>query len=239
LVMHAVEHYGVDATGITLSSAQSVYAQERIAERGLGERCRVQMLDFRDLPASARFDKISSVGVTEHVPENKQPAYFARAFQALEPAGLFLNHCEVSTRAARQSNRLGDRIARWLWKRDQFIDKYVFPDAKLVPLASVLGSAEGAGFEVRDVESLREHYIMTLRAWLRGLEKRKIDAIKRVGERTYRVWMLYMSAGAYSFRNAGINIVQTLLSKPAPDGRAGIPLTREDLYDSNHARGMG
>jgi cyclopropane-fatty-acyl-phospholipid synthase len=239
LVMHAAEHYGVDATGITLSAAQSVYSQQRIAERGLGDRCRVQMLDFRDLPFSARFDKISSVGVTEHVPENQQPAYFARVFQALEPAGLFLNHCEVSIRTARQTNRLGERIGRWLWKRDQFIDKYVFPDAKLVPLASVVRSAEAAGFEVRDVESLREHYIMTLRAWLRGLEKRKIDAIKRVGERTYRVWRLYMSAGAYSFRNAGINIVQALLSKPAPGGRAGIPLTRDDLYDSNHARGIG
>jgi cyclopropane-fatty-acyl-phospholipid synthase len=239
LVMHAAEHYGVDATGITLSAAQSVYSQQRIAERGLGDRCRVQMLDFRDLPFSARFDKISSVGVTEHVPENQQPAYFARVFQALEPAGLFLNHCEVSMRAARQTNRLGERIGRWLWKRDQFIDKYVFPDAKLVPLASVVRSAEAAGFEVRDVESLREHYVMTLRAWLKGLEKRKIDAIKRVGERTYRVWRLYMSAGAYNFRNAGINIVQALLSKPAPGGRAGIPLTRDDLYDPNHARGIG
>lgn len=239
LVMHAAEHYGVDATGITLSAAQSDYAQARIAERGLGERCRVEMLDFRDLPANARFDKISSVGVTEHVPENQQAAWFARTFDALEPAGLFLNHCEVSIRAARQTNRLGERVGRWLWKRDQFIDKYVFPDAKLVPLASVLRSAEAAGFEVRDVESLREHYIMTLRAWSRGLEKRKIDAIKRVGERTYRVWRLYMSAGAYNFRNAGINIVQTLLSKPAPGGRAGIPLTRDDLYDSNHARGIG
>jgi cyclopropane-fatty-acyl-phospholipid synthase len=239
LVMHAAEHYGVYATGITLSAAQSDYAQQRIAERELGNRCKVQMLDFRDLPASARFDKISSVGVTEHVPENQQPAYFARVFEALEPAGLFLNHCEVSLRAARQTNSLWERICRWLWKRDQFIDKYVFPDAKLVPLASVVRSAEAAGFEVRDVESLREHYMMTLRAWLRGLEKRKIDAIKRVGERTYRVWRLYMSAGAYNFRNAGINIVQTLLSKPAPGGRAGIPLTRDDLYDSNHARGIG
>jgi len=239
LVMHAAEHYGVDATGITLSAAQSDYARQHIAERGLGDKCRVQMLDFRDLPVNARFDKISSVGVTEHVPENQQPVYFARVFQALEPAGLFLNHCEVSIRAARQTNRLGERIGHWLWKRDQFIDKYVFPDAKLVPLASVVRSAEAAGFEVRDVESLREHYIMTLRAWLRGLEKRKIDAIKRVGERTYRVWRLYMSAGAYNFRNGGINIVQALLSKPAPGGRAGIPLTRDDLYDSNPARGIG
>jgi len=239
LVMHAAEHYGVDATGITLSAAQSEYAQQRIAERELGDRCRVKMLDFRDLPVNARFDKISSVGVTEHVPENQQPEWFARVFQALEPAGLFLNHCEVSIRAARQTKRLGERISRWLWKRDQFIDKYVFPDAKLVPLASVLSSAEGSGFEVRDVESLREHYVMTLRAWLRGLEKRKIDAIKRVGERTYRVWRLYMSAGAYNFRNANINIVQALLSKPAPGGRAGIPLTRDDLYETNHARGIG
>ena len=238
LVMHAAEHYGVQATGITLSAAQAKYAQERIVERGLSDRCTIQMMDFRDLPINGRFDKISSVGVTEHVPENKQPAYFARAFDALEPAGLFLNHCEVSTRTARRTNHIAERIGRWLWKRDQFIDKYVFPDAKLVPLASVIGSAESVGFEVRDVESLREHYVMTLRAWSRGLERRKADAIKLVGERTYRVWRLYMSAGAYGFRTAEINILQTLLSKPAPGGRATVPLTRDDLYDSEH-RGRG
>ncbi|MEO8580676.1 MAG: cyclopropane-fatty-acyl-phospholipid synthase family protein [Gemmatimonadales bacterium] len=231
LVVHAAENYGADATGITLSAAQAIYAQKRIAERGLSDRCKVRMMDFRDLAVTARFDKISSVGVTEHVPEDQQPAYFARAFNALEPAGLFLNHCEVSTRAARRTNTIGERFTRWLWKRDQFIDKYVFPDAKLVPLASVVRSAESVGFEVRDVESLREHYMMTLRAWVRALERRKSDAIKLVGERTYRVWRLYMSVGAYGFRTAGLNVVQTLLSKPAPEGRAGVPLTREDLYD--------
>ena len=230
LVLHAAEHYGVEATGVTLSAAQAIYAQARIAERGLADRCKVQMMDFRDLPSSARFDKISSVGVTEHVPENRQPAYFAKAYQVLEPGGLFLNHCEVSTRAARRTNSVGERFGRWLWKRDQFIDKYVFPDAKLVPLASVIRSAESVGFEVRDIESLREHYMMTLRAWLRGLERRRAEAIRLVGERTYRVWRLYMSAGAYGFRTAGINIVQTLLSRPAADGGAGVPLTREDLY---------
>jgi cyclopropane-fatty-acyl-phospholipid synthase len=230
LVMHAAEHYGVHANGITLSAAQANYAQARIAERGLSDRCTIQMMDFRDLPANARFDKISSIGVTEHVPEDRQSAYFARAFQALEPGGLFLNHCEVSTRAARRTNTIAERIGRWLWKRDQFIDKYVFPDARLVPLGSIIRSAESVGFEVRDVESLREHYMMTLRAWLRGLERRRAEAIRLVGERTYRVWRLYMSAGAYGFRIAGINIVQTLLSKPTAEGRTGVPLTREDLY---------
>ena len=239
LVMHASEHYGVTATGITLSAAQAVYAQARIVERGLGGRCKVRMLDFRDLPSDARFEKISSVGVTEHVPENRQPAYFARVFDALEPGGLFLNHCEVSTRAARRTNSVGERIGRWLWKRDQFIDRYVFPDARLVPFASIVRSAESVGFEVRDVESLREHYLMTLRAWLRGLERRRAEALRLVGERTYRVWRLYMSAGAYGFRTAGINIVQTLLSKPTAEGRAGVPLTREDLYRTDKTKHRG
>ncbi len=239
LVMHAAQNYGVHAAGITLSAAQTIFAQKRIAEEGLRDSCKVQMTDFRDLPINARFDKISSVGVTEHVPENQQPDYFARVFRVLEPGGLFLNHCEVSVRAARRTNSIVERIGRWLWKRDQFIDKYVFPDAKLVPLASIVRSAESVGFEVRDIESLREHYMMTLRAWLRGLERRRADAIKLVGERTYRVWKLYMSAGAYGFRTGGINIVQTLLSKPTPEGRAGVPPTREDLYQREKREGGG
>ena len=230
LVMHAAENYGVQATGITLSAAQAEWAQKRIAEKGLGGSCKVEVKDFRDLPLTARFDKVSSVGVTEHVPERQQAAYFARALQALEPGGLFLNHCEVSIRAARRTNRLGERFSRWLWRRDQFIDRYVFPDAKLVPLASVIRSAESAGFEVRDVESLREHYMMTLRAWERGLERRKAEAIRLVGERTYRVWRLYMSAGAFGFRSGGLNIVQALLARPDSAGRSNLPLTREDVY---------
>ena len=96
----------------------------------------------------------------------------------------------------------------------------------------MITSAERAGFEVRDIESLREHYTLTLRAWLRGLETHNREAIKLVGERTYRIWRLYMSAGAFGFRSAGINIVQTILSKPDGKGKAGIPLTREDIYAS-------
>ncbi len=230
LVMHAAENYGVQATGITLSAAQAEWAQRRIAEKGIGDRCKVEVLDFRDLPAAARFDKISSVGVTEHIPEDQQAAYFARVFEALEPGGLMMNHCEVSTRTARRTHSIGERFSRWLWKRDQFIDKYVFPDAKLVPLASVIRAAEKVGFETRDVESLREHYAMTLRAWVRGLERRKAEAIKLVGERTYRVWRLYMSAAAYGFHTAGLNLVQTLLAKPRPGGNSSMPLTREYMY---------
>ncbi len=230
LVMYAAEYYGVEALGVTLSEAQAEWANRRIDELGLGDSCTVKVMDYRDLPESARFDKIVSVGVTEHVPESAQPAYFAVAYRALRPGGLFLNHCEVSNTVARHKNTIGNAISRWLWKRDAFIDKYVFPDAKLVSLGSVIRSAESAGFETRDVESLREHYAMTLRAWLRGLERRKAEALKLVSERTYRIWRLYMSAAAQGFHGGALNIVQTLLSKPTADGRSLLPLTREDIY---------
>jgi cyclopropane-fatty-acyl-phospholipid synthase len=230
LVQYAVEQYGVKALGITLSAAQAGWAQRSIASKGLGARCRVEEMDFRDLPAGARFHKISSVGVTEHVPQDQQPAYFARVFEALVPGGLFLNHCETSNLAARRRDTLGRRVERWLWKRDQFIDRYVFPDARLVPLGSIVTSAEGAGFETRDVEGLREHYTLTLRTWLRNLERRRDEAIALVGERTYNVWRLYMSVSARGFDTGAINIVQTLLSKPTETGQSGLPLTRDDLY---------
>jgi cyclopropane-fatty-acyl-phospholipid synthase len=230
LVMHAAEKYGVQATGVTLSPKQAAWAHQKIAEKGIGDRCKVEVMDFRDLPANARFEKMTSVGVTEHIPEDEQVDHFSRAFRMLEPGGLFMNHCEVSTRTARRTNSVGERFTRWLWRRDQFIDKYVFPDAKLVPLASVIRSAERAGFETRDIESLREHYAMTLRAWVRGLEGRKAEAIRLVGERTFRVWQLYMSAAAYGFHTAGLNLAQTLLAKPGPGGNSNMPLTREYMY---------
>jgi cyclopropane-fatty-acyl-phospholipid synthase len=230
LVQYAAEHYGVDALGITLSAAQAEWAQRSIAESGLSDRCRVEAMDFRDLPADARFDRISSVGVTEHVPAAAQEAYFKRAYDALLPGGLFMNHCETSNLAARATNTVSERLERWAWKRDQFIDRYVFPDAKLVPLGSLVTKAEKVGFETRDVESLREHYTLTLRAWLRALEARRDEAIALVGERTYRVWRLYMSVSARGFDSGAINLAQMLLSRPTAEGVSGLPLTREDIY---------
>ncbi len=235
LVQFAVEQYGVQALGITLSEAQAKWARDSIETRGLSYRCRVEVRDVRDLSASEPFDKISSVGVTEHIPEHDHPAYFARVYSVLRPGGLFLNHCEVSNNTARARHTLGERFGNWVWKRDQFIDRYVFPDAKLVALGSVISSGERAGFETRDVESLREHYTLTLRAWLAGLLRRRVEATALVGERTFRVWHLYMSAAAHGFDSGAINLVQTLFSKATRDGRSGLPMTREHLYTPSRA----
>jgi cyclopropane-fatty-acyl-phospholipid synthase len=229
LVVHAAEHYGVDATGITLSENQASLARERIEKAGLGDRCRVAIRDYRTLTESDGFDKISSVGMVEHVGLSHLPVYFASAYRALRPGGMFMNHGIVSLSEARPKP-VSERIFRKFWRADAFIDKYVFPDGKLTATHDVISAAEGAGFEVRDVESLREHYAMTLRHWVSSLEEKRDDAIALVGNHTFRVWRLYMAASANAFTKAAINVLQTLLAKPDARGHSNIPLTRDDLY---------
>jgi cyclopropane-fatty-acyl-phospholipid synthase len=229
LIVHAAQHYGVDATGITLSENQATLAKERIEEAGLGDRCRVAIRDYRTLNEGDSYDKISSIGMVEHVGASHLPVYFASAFRALKPGGLFMNHGIVSLSEPRPRS-LREKIFRKFWRADAFIDTYVFPDGKLTAAHDVIAAAEGAGFEVRDVESLREHYAMTLRHWVRALEEKSLDATALVGEHHFRIWRLYMAASANAFTNAAINIIQTLLAKPDTHGKSNIPLTREDLY---------
>ena len=122
-----------------------------------------------------------------------------------------------------------ERLERRLWRRDAFIDQYVFPDGKLAPFHAVVGAAEAEGFETRDAESLREHYALTLRAWLRRLTGHAQAAIAATNERLYRTWRLYMTASAHAFASGRINVVQTLFVKPDARGGSGIPLRRDDL----------
>lgn len=230
LIIHAAKQHGVRCVGITLSEAQAELARKRIADEGLTGMCEVRLQDFRDLPPTDRFDRVVSVGMMEHVAEDLQPRYFATAYRALAPGGLFLNHFIVSNVTAQDKSGIREAIKRRLWRRDEFIDKYVFPDGRLVALGSPIATGERAGFETRDLESLREHYALTLHWWLRGLERRKSDAQRLVGERTYRVWKLYMTAAAHGFSAGALNIVQCLLSKTGPAGESGVPLTRADIY---------
>jgi len=229
LIMYAAEHYGVDATGITLSENQAKLARERIQQAGLGNRCRVAIRDYRTLNAGDAYDKISSVGMIEHVGASHLAVYFDSAFRALKPGGLFMNHGIVSLSEPRP-RPVKERIFRKFWRADAFIDTYVFPDGKLTAAHDVIAAAEGVGFEVRDVESLREHYAMTLRHWVRTLEEKSADATALVGPHHFRIWRLYMAASANAFTKANINIIQTLLAKPDSNGKSGIPLTREDIY---------
>lgn len=225
LIMHAAEHYGAIATGITLSEAQAALARERIAAAGLSGQCHVEIRDYRSLAPLGHFDAIASVGMVEHVGVNNLPAYFAALHDALVPGGLLLNHGIVSMEEARPASRW-EWLERKLWKRDAFIEQYVFPDGRLGPLSAVIAGGEGAGFETRDLESLREHYALTLRAWRSRLEAREEEAIALTDERTYRTWRLYLTASAYGFATGRLNVVQTLFSKPTAGGETELPRRR-------------
>lgn len=221
LVIYAAQHYGVDATGITLSKPQATLANARIAAAGLSNRCRVLVQDYREVPVGEeqQYDRLVSVGMFEHVGAAKLPAYFAQAWKLLKPGGVFLNH-GIACRAT-------DATVHG----PSFSEAYVFPDGELVPINITLHAAEEAGFEVRDVESLREHYALTLRHWVHNLETNHDEALKYVDEPTYRVWRLYMSGSAYGFSMGRNNVYQTLLAKPDAQGRSGFPWTRTDWYE--------
>ncbi|MGA7294654.1 MAG: cyclopropane-fatty-acyl-phospholipid synthase family protein [Terriglobales bacterium] len=215
LIMHAVAHYGVEAVGITLSVPQAELAQQRVRESGLSNRCCVEVSDYRDIQLGQPYDKIVSVGMCEHVGEAFLPEYFSRMYELLRPGGVFLNHGIAYSSTYRRQG-------------PSFSDRYVFPDADIIPINATIRAAEVSGFEVRDLESLREHYALTLNHWVRCLEAQAEEARRITDDRTYRIWRLYMAGSAHGFHTGRLNVYQTLLAKPTGD--SGLPLTREDWY---------
>ncbi len=216
LVLYAARQFGVKALGVSLSERQTQLATERIKQAGLSENCEVRLCDYRDLDPSRQFDKIVSVGMFEHVGESRLPEYFSQVWKLLRPGSVFLNHGIAAS-------------AKFRRKGPSFIDRYVFPDGGLVPLGTTVRIAEACGFEVRDVESLREHYARTLRHWVSRLELQYQEAKRITTETVYRIWRLYMAGSAHAFATGRVNIYQVLLSKPH-QGATGLPLTREDWY---------
>jgi cyclopropane-fatty-acyl-phospholipid synthase len=217
LLMYAAQHYGAHGLGVTLSEPQAQLANERIRSAGLNDLCRVEVVDYRDVQEQGKFDKLVSIGMVEHVGEEMLPEYFAKAFKLLRPGGVFLNH--GIARASLASVHDGPT----------FVDRYVFPDGDVPPIEVIVREAGSRGFEVRDVENLREHYVLTLRHWVRNLENHAKHACQATDESTYRTWRLYMAGSAHFFETGRLNVYQSLLAKPA-DGKSGLPLTRADWY---------
>jgi cyclopropane-fatty-acyl-phospholipid synthase len=217
LLLHAASSYGVYAHGITLSKGQADVAAARIKSASLTQSCSVRLGDYRALCDNPlRFDKIASVGMFEHVGATHLTEYFTTAWNSLKPGGLFLN------RGIARSHLSPVR-------KSSFIDRYVFPDGQLVTLAEAISAGEAVGFEVRDVENLREHYELTLRSWVEELQRNSRTILEYVSESTYRTWLLYMAGSAAAFGRGEIGIYQMLLSR-LDHGKSGLPMTREDWY---------
>ena len=217
LVVHAAKHYGVRATGVTLAGEQARWAQAAIDAAGVGDRAKIVLADYRDFRAPGRFDKASSVGMAEHVGTANYPAYLGTVFDCLKPGGVYLHHCITL--------RPNTPYPSWT----PFALKYVFPNGELQTVVEVQELAAAAGFEIRDVENLREHYALTLQNWVRRLEANREAVRKLVGEVSYRVFRLYMAGGPLGFRFGLYGLNQFLLAKPR-DGELDLPLTRADWY---------
>jgi cyclopropane-fatty-acyl-phospholipid synthase len=216
LLVHAAERYGVRAMGITLSPVQAAWAREVAARAGLGDRCRIEVMDYRELPVGARFDKIASVGMIEHVGLGRYPRYFGGLFRLLRPGGLLMNQGIVAlTGGHTRLDRLRLKIGR---RWGSFIHRHIFPDSDLVPLGRTLAAAEAVGFETRSVESLRKHYARTLRCWVGRLEDHWDQAVAAAGVATCRAWRFYMAASAHLFSAGEIGVVQCLLARPGTGG---------------------
>jgi cyclopropane-fatty-acyl-phospholipid synthase len=218
LLMHAAQHYGVRAHGVTLSPQQLLVAQQRIDEAGLADRVSVELRDYRDLPAETVYDKVASIGMFEHVGLKNLPVYFSTVHRLLKPHGLFLNHGITHDSEGWQKS-----------VSTEFINRYVFPDGQLDNVSNIQHAMERARFEIADVEALRPHYALTLRHWVSRLERNHARALQYVNEATFRVWRLYMAACALDFEAGGIGIYQVLASRRAA-GSQPLPLTRRHLY---------
>ena len=213
MAVHAAREYGVSVVGVTLSQEQAAYARKRVAEEGLTDRIEIRVQDYRDV-ADLPYDAVSSIGMAEHVGAERYLEYAEDLLKLLKPGGRLLNH-----QIARRPHR--DESA---YDLDGFIDHYVFPDGELAPLGTTVTQLERAGFEVRDVESIREHYALTLRRWVANLEAQWQRAVRIAGPGRARVWRLYMAACALAFERNRIGVNQVLAVRNPDTGSSGMPL---------------
>ncbi|MEW1547391.1 cyclopropane-fatty-acyl-phospholipid synthase family protein [Streptomyces tsukubensis] len=213
MAIHAAREYGAYVTGVTLSREQAAYARKRIAEAGLTDRVEIRVQDYRDV-TDGPYDAISSIGMAEHVGAVRYGEYAARLHALLKPGGRLLNH-QIARRPE------ADESA---YHVDEFIDRYVFPDGELSPLGATVTALESAGFEVRDVESIREHYALTLRRWVARLEDGGKQAVRLTSPGRARIWRLYMAASALSFERNRIGVNQVLAVRTPAGGASGLPL---------------
>ncbi|MFH9394704.1 class I SAM-dependent methyltransferase [Streptomyces sp. NPDC017556] len=220
LTLYAAERHGVRVTAVTLAAEQAAYVREQVTARGLDDRVEVLNIDYRDIAGRREdrgaYDAVSTIEMGEHVGDAEYPAFTAILHDALRPKGRALVQ-----QMSRGTTAPGGGA---------FIESYIAPDMHMRPLGETVALLEGAGLEVRDVESLREHYVRTVEAWRRTLEERWAQFVALVGEETARVWRLYLVGGALAFEERRMGVDQILAVRPDPVGSAAMPPTRRDWY---------
>ncbi len=219
LVIRAAERYGARCTGITLSKNQHALATERVAAAGLSDRVRIELVDYRDI--DGRFDRITSVGMFEHVGLKNLPLYFSRIRELLADEGLAMNHGICTTNTDHSTARYG---------AGEFIEHYVFPEGELPHIGTVLMAMQDGGLEALDVENLRRHYARTCATWADNFERHADQIRTQVDERRYRIWRIYLAGCAHAFENDWISLYQVVCGK-AGRSATTLPWSRRYMYD--------
>lgn len=214
MIIHAAKHYGVHATGVTISAQQRAHILGRIEAEGLAGRVEVRLQDYREVSGEP-FDAISTIEMGEHVGESNYPEYASTLHRLLKPEGRLLLQ-----QMSRGHNAPGGGA---------FIESYVAPDMHMRPVSATTGFLEGAGLEIRDVHALREHYVWTVRAWAQTLEERWDEVVALVGEGQARVWRLYLAGAALTFEEGRMGVDQILAVHRSENGRSGMPRVRREL----------
>ena len=222
LICYAAKNYGVQAHGVTLSQRQHDWAQEKIKSMGLEKQVTVELRDYNEV--EGQFDKISSVGMFEHIGIANFPTYFNKVNSLLRDRGVFLNH-GITRRAKADKGKF-----KKITPEKRLILKYIFPGSELDHVGHVQESMEAAGFEIHDVEGWRWHYGLTTRAWCNRLSARRSEAIDLVGEERYRLWVAYLAAVSFNFADGPLRLYQILSTKHGAKGQSEMLPTREDLY---------
>lgn len=221
LVCHAARYYGVEAHGVTLAEEQLALAREKVEKLGLQGKVTLHLKDFTQM--DGEFDKISSIGMFEHVGIRNHPSYFQAVHRLLRPRGLYLHHC-ISRRAKKTEKAFNRMPAEY-----RALVRYIFPGGELDHLGMSIANLERYGFEVHDVEGWREHYQRTTRLWWERLDANKAEAEAEIGPERTRMWLLYLAGCSLAFERGGALVNQTLVSKRRK-GPSGLPLTRAGLY---------
>jgi cyclopropane-fatty-acyl-phospholipid synthase len=219
LVLHAAARFHVRAVGVTLSEPQARLARERARRAGLADRVEIRVGDYREL-SDGPYEKVASVGMYEHVGRAELSHYVRHVSRLLAPGGLFLNHGIARLDSEPPTS-------------DTFISRYVFPDGELHPVGDLIDALAAAQLEVRDVESLREHYPLTLRRWVANLQAHRAEAIRIAGRERERAWTLYMLASAQGFERGEITVYQVLSAQAG--GSPRLPLDRVALLTTRPA----
>jgi len=183
LTMHVAKHYGVDATGVTISKNQTAFATERIAANGLADRARILCMDYRDIPRG-RYNKIANLEMVEHVGIKNLRPFFEQVYDLLDDQGLFLMQWTGLRRRSTQEDLV--------W--GLFMAKYVFAGADAsLPLAPMMNVMEKANWEIHSVENLSDHYRLTIRKWHDNWLSNREAVVRLYGERWFRIWHVFLA----------------------------------------------